>query len=175
LPFKSRALAYFHPISFTGITITITITHYNYSLHLQLQLLLGSFVIPSSYAYLLVCKPSIEEDHMIQWDLSKNVIWTRSFLIHLAPFLFHILDINANQDKLISIYKAKSKNTIILWSIIAYALFGVIYSLIYPDNEEIKELQGITTSQYLLSDKLISLLASIFAFLLLYMMILRKT
>ena len=88
---------------------------------------------------------------MIQWDLSKNVIWTRSFLIHLAPFLFHMLDINANQgniiviitvviiiiitiiiDKLISIYKAKSKNTIILWSIIAYALFGLIYSLIYP-------------------------------------------
>lgn len=151
LPLKSRALAYFHPVSFTG-----------------------SIVCPVSYAYLLVCKPSIEEDHMNQWDLTKNVIWTRSFLIHLAPFLFHILDINANQVTLINIYKMKSKNTIILWSLIAYGIFGLIYLLVYPDNEDIMGLQGITTRDYLWGDKAISLLASIFAFLLLYMMILRK-
>ena len=111
---------------------------------------------------------------MNQWDLTKNVIWTRSFLIHLAPFLFHILDINANQVTLINIYKMKSKNTIILWSLIAYGIFGLIYLLVYPDNEDIMGLQGITTRDYLWGDKVISLLASLFAFLLLYMMILRK-
>ena len=150
LPFRSRAVAYFHPISFTG-----------------------SYVVPMSYAYLLVCKPSIEEDHMNQWDLSKNAIWTRSFLIHLAPFLFHTLDINANQTTLINIYKAKSKNTIILWSLIAYGLFGLMYLLVYPSNEEIMGL-SISIRDYLWGDKLVSLFASIFAFLILYMMILRK-
>ena len=84
LPLKSRALAFFHPLSFCG-----------------------SIVIPSIYVYKLIKNPNYEVEHMNSWDLPWSSIVTRSLVFNLAPLVFHAIDITSNQDILISAYQLK--------------------------------------------------------------------
>jgi hypothetical protein len=100
LPLKSRALPFFHPVSF-----------------------IGALAIPMIYGYRLYCKPTYEIDYAEQSDLLWNTILFRSFLINFAPMIFHVLDITTNQDRIIIFYQAKSEKGQIIWSMLGFLLF----------------------------------------------------
>ena len=151
LPIRSHALAYFHPTS-----------------------LIGSCLIPVMYSYLLLHKPSLEIFHMQQWDTDQLTVFTRAFLIHLAPLLFHVLDIASNQVNLIQSYQNKPKKFIYIWSVVSFPLVGLVFELLYPETEETNKLLGVSREVFLMRNKVISLFVLMLTFLVLYLLILRR-
>lgn len=155
LPLKSRALVWFHPLSFVGAN-----------------------VIPVSYGHLLMWKPSLETDRVEAWELPLRVIIGRSVLIHLLPVIFHALDITVNQAHLVHSYQSKPYKAMLVWCALSYALLGLIFELVCPENIELEGI-GIEgdidkSREYWHGNKMISLIASIFAFFILYSLVLRR-
>jgi hypothetical protein len=151
LPLQSRALAFFHSSSFVSANVML-----------------------ASYLYLLMNKPSLEIDHMEQWDVSYQTIIARAFLIHASPLLFHSLDITFNQEFIVSSYQTKAKKMMFVWSFMSYGSLGVLFDLVNPENEETRSISGMEIKNFLFRSRIISLFVTIFAFSLLYSMILKK-
>jgi hypothetical protein len=101
LPLKSRALPYFHALSFVG-----------------------AYVIPALYGYLLINKPRIEVDHAELWELSPSTVLVRAVIVHFSPLLFHTLDMSAIQAHLISAYQTKPRKFIYMWSFLSFGILG---------------------------------------------------
>eukprot|EP01038_Epipyxis_sp_PR26KG_P008535 gene8535-11535_t len=152
LPLKSRALSLIHSISFIGANI-----------------------IPVLYAYLLFWNPILEISHMEEWDIAWNTVVTRSFFINIAPLIFHVLDITSNQDNLIFSYKTKPKKFIMIWSMIALPLMGIVYEFAFPESDEVSSLIGIKADDFFTINKLISMIVLGFAYTILYLLIFRKS
>jgi hypothetical protein len=150
LPLKSRALSYIHPLSFTG-----------------------SNVIPLSYIHLLFWKPNFEMDHMEQWDISFKAVVIRSILIHFLPVLFHALDITISQSFLIASYQSQPKKFTLPWSFFSFFLFSFTFDLIYVDSDEFEAFNGLSVLSFLWQNRFLTLIASVFSFIVLYMLILR--
>jgi hypothetical protein len=146
LPLKSRALAFLQSISFIGANVML-----------------------ASYVHLLLWKPNLESDRMELWDIPYSTVVVRAFLINVAPILFHALDITANQAHLVASYQTKPKKLMVAWSLFSFGSLSVIYEFSFPDSEEINSSSG-----FLMRSRLVSLCASLFAFLLLYMLVLRR-
>lgn len=152
LPLSSRALAYFQPASF-----------------------IGANVVPLSYLYLLFWKPNFEFDHVEQWDLPLSTVIIRCVFVYFAPLFFHALDITVNQAHLITSFQTKPKKFMLLWSFFAFGLLGLIFEFSCPESEELIALNGIPSKLFIWRSKVISTLASLFAYFLLYMLILRRS
>jgi hypothetical protein len=90
-----------------------------------------------------------------------------------VPLLFHSLDITFNQKYLISSYNTKPQKVIFIWSLTSYSIFGIIYDLIYPENED-NYIPGIERRDFLWRSRIITLFVTFFAFSLLYSMIITK-
>ena len=148
LPLKSRAIAYFHPTS-----------------------LIGAGVMPLMYAYLLFWNPGLELRNMEEWDLSLSTITARSFLIHVAPLLFHTLDITINQEYLISSYRSKPSRIIMAWSVVSFPLLGLLFELTYPETPETTNLVGITREEFLYRSKVLGFFGVAFSFCTLYLLV----
>jgi hypothetical protein len=151
LPLKSRALAYLHAISFTACGVMLPL-----------------------YCHLLMWKPSLETDRMELWDVSFSTIVTRSGLIYFAPVLFHALDVSFNQMTLIASYQMKPRKLMYGWSLASFAVFGLIYNMVYPESEETNNIPGIDSRDFLLRCRILSILSTGFTFTLLYSLILRR-
>lgn len=151
LPLKSRALAFFHASSFIAANVNI-----------------------ANYLFLLLHKPSLETDHMELWDISYSTIIVRSFLINAVPLLLHSLDITFNQKYLISSYQTKPKKVIFTWSLISYSIFGIIYDISYPENEEMNNIPGIERRDYLWRSRIMTVVVTFFAFSILYSTIIKR-
>ena len=80
----SRALAFLHPISFTG-----------------------AIVIPTLYMYTLIIYPNYEVEHMNAWEMSWKATICRALMFNLAPLVVHALDISTHQQNLIVSYQSK--------------------------------------------------------------------
>mmetsp|Transcript_10257 Transcript_10257/g.9927 ORF Transcript_10257/g.9927 Transcript_10257/m.9927 type:complete len:210 (-) Transcript_10257:188-817(-) len=150
LPLKSRALAFFHASSFIAANVNL-----------------------ANYLLLLLYKPSLELDHMELWEISYSTIIVRSFLINAVPLLFHSLDITFDQKYLILSYNTKPKKIICVWSLISYTIFGIIYDLFYPENEDYN-IPGMERRDFIWRSRIITLLVTFFAFTLLFSMIIEK-
>lgn len=151
LPLKSRALAFFHSSSFVAANVNL-----------------------ASYLFLLMNKPSLETDHMEQWDVTYQTVIVRAFLIHALPLLFHSLDITFNQSCIISSYQTKAKKLMYVWSFVSYGCLGVLFDLVYPGNEEMSNIPEMERKSFLFRSRAIFLLVNTFGISLLYSMILRK-
>ena len=147
-PLRSRALAFFHPLSFSA-----------------------AIVIPALYAYTLVCKPSYEIDHIDMWDLSWSTIVWRSFLIHISPLTFHAIDSLRNQNVLINAYQLKPRKFQTFLVYFGYCIFEVIYDFIITDTED---LPGISKRDFSRTTKFISITVSMFSAYLLHLLVLKK-
>ena len=79
-----RALAFLHPVSFTG-----------------------AIVIPALYIYTLIIYPSYEVERMNKWEMTWEATICRSCMFYLAPLVGHALDISAHQHNLIVSYQSK--------------------------------------------------------------------
>jgi hypothetical protein len=132
-------------------------------------------MIPVMYLYLLFWKPSLEVNHMDQWELPWTTVMTRSFLLHFAPLLFHALDITSNQATLIHSYKAKPKRIMYPWSLLSFTLIGFIFEFTVPQFDDTENLQGISIDDFMRENKLFALLALLFSFAILYFLILRRS
>jgi len=84
LPFRSRASAFSHSISF-----------------------IGAFSIPILYLYLLYYRPNMEEENMESWNITWDAALLRTFLIHFAPILCHAADLSRNRDLIVQQYRLK--------------------------------------------------------------------
>ena len=104
LPLKSRALAWFHPVTF-----------------------LASFVTPAQYAFLLFAKPRVEYDRMELLDISITKVLVRSFLMYLAPLCLHGLDIALNRENLLVSYSLKPRKLMLAWTVLGYAMLEVCF------------------------------------------------
>lgn len=111
---------------------------------------------------------------MDQWELQWHTVIVRAILVHVAPLVFHALDVASNQTKLVSSYHAITKKLIFTWTCISFSIFALLHDFTFPDDDEITNLQGISKVEFLLRNKFIFLIANIFAVLLLYFLILRK-
>lgn len=152
LPSKSRAVAYFHSLSFTG-----------------------SLLIPLMYLYLLHFNPALESDHMETWNISWDEAVIRSFAVHFAPLVFHTLDMIYNRHQLILQYRTKPMKFIYVWSMTSFLLLGFIYEFCFPYSEETDRLQGITRESFVLSNKLMAIPFLLIAYGVLYFIILRPS
>lgn len=151
LPLKSKALPYFHATSF-----------------------IGAGLVPVLYASLLLWKPSLEVIHMEQWELSWSTVVMRALLVHIAPLLFHTLDVTLNQVTLINSYKAKPWKLMYLWSFSSFAVVGIINEFTFPETEDFDGLQGIDINDLSKRNKVISLVVLVFSFSVLYLLVLRR-
>eukprot|EP01036_Dinobryon_divergens_P030015 gene30015-39201_t len=133
-------------------------------------------MIPVMYLFLLFWKPSLEMNHMDQWDMPWFTIVTRSFLMHFAPLLFHALDITSNQAHLIHSYKTKPKRVIYPWSLLSFLVVGLVFQFLYPDSDsgDMENLQGIEANDFLTRNKIVASLSLLFSFSILYFLILRR-
>jgi hypothetical protein len=109
LPNKSRALAWFHPVSYIAALVT-----------------------PVQYALLLYAKPRLENDRMEMWEVSLTTILVRAFVLFLAPLLFHALDLSSNHSSLTNSYSLKPTKPMYLWSLLSFPFFQGVFELFYP-------------------------------------------
>jgi hypothetical protein len=152
LPLQSRAIPYFHSISFVGAN-----------------------VMPVLYGFLILWRPRLEVDHMNDWELSWDTIIARAVLIHLAPIIFHSLDLATNQTILVLSYHAIAKKIIFTWTCFSFGIFAMLHSFTYPNGDEVTDLQGITKLDFIRSNTFLFLIANAFAVILLYFLIFRKS
>lgn len=151
LPLRSRALSFFHPISFVGAIVT-----------------------PICYLTLIYYKESIFREQMEQWDITWAGIIIRSITIYLLPLIFHCVDILSNQSQLILSYQTKPRKFQYFWSLTSFFLFGMIHEFFFSDTREEGgiESNGILSFPYV--KKCITIILSIFANLILYLIIYKK-
>jgi hypothetical protein len=149
LPLRSRALAYFQATSFVGANVML-----------------------ASYSNLLLCKPTLESDHMEQWDMQYSTMVVRAFLINVAPLMFHALDVTANQATLIASYQNKPRALITSWAFFSFGVLSVIYEFSFPDSEEVMSVSP--EGGHLMRSRIITFAVTIFAFMLLYMLVIRR-
>jgi hypothetical protein len=152
LPLQSRAIPYFHSLSFVGAN-----------------------VIPVLYLFLILCKPKLEVEHMDMWELQWHTVITRAILIHLAPLIFHALDLASNQTKLVSSYHGITKKLIYTWTCIAFGIFAILHDFTFPNGDEVPDLQGISKLEFMRSNKFVFFTANSFAVVLLHFLIFRKS
>lgn len=129
-------------------------------------------------------KPSLEVNHVDEWELSWQMIFTRALLIYLSPLFFHVLDLAVNQSVLILSYKDLSNKIILLWSSLSFGLFYLIYFLVIgastptediPTNDIIDT--GILDNKrqdFIYNNIFIFILSNCFAVIILYLLIFRK-
>jgi len=151
LPLKSRALAFFHPASF-----------------------LGASVVPACYIFLNICKPSLEKDHMETWELSWLAVLLRSMILHFGPTLFHLIDIIANQEHLISSYQTKPKKFQSAWSFLSFYMFYFVYYVMTPSISDEDEFQTLTKIEFTRAKIVIILIVSFLTYCILHWSIIRK-
>lgn len=151
LPMKSRAFAYVHACSFIAAGVGIAL-----------------------YCHLFMWKPSIETDRMELWDVTFNTIVTRAVLIHFAPIVFHALDVSFNQHQIITSYQTKPRKVMHIWAFTSFGMLGIIYNFIYPESEETSNIPGIDSRDFLLRSRVVSLIATILSFSILWSLVLRR-
>lgn len=125
---------------------------------------------------------------MERWDIQWSTIMTRSFLIHILPLLLHALDVAINQMKLIHLYQSVKPRIIFLWALFSYSIVGLLHDLNFP-NEYDEVFENMDSSSSVIPDKrdiltnkvnfvrtnrLIFVVANIFAYILLKFLILNK-
>eukprot|EP01041_Mallomonas_annulata_P010248 gene10248-21379_t len=150
LPLKSRAIAFFHPISFSG-----------------------ALAIPICYYHLLLCKPNVEKDHMDIWEISWTSIVIRSAFIYGTPLICHIIDMITNQTHLITSYQTKPKKFQYAMALLSLVMFDLIHGLLYPNIDD-QQLQGVTALVFSRQRRFIVIFSSLLSFFILYVIILRK-
>lgn len=152
LPHKSRALAWFHPLSYIAAIVT-----------------------PVQYGMLLFLKPRLEYDRMELWEIQLTTILVRSFLLYLAPMVFHALDLGCNQNSLAKSYSMKPQKLMFVWSAFAYPFFGLIFDFTFPSDEQPTDAMALeyVGSEYVSLMKYTSLGMTLFAWVLLYLQVLR--
>ena len=144
LPMRSRAISYFHPMSF-----------------------ITSIVIITNYITLLIYFPDYEMKYLESYDLNKSTLFLRNFCIYVSPCVLHLIDITWNQELLILSYEFKPWKIYILWSIICYPLFGTVFEFTFPESENTE--YDISEHSHW-----VSFIATAFALLMLYFLIFRK-
>ena len=111
LPMKSKALAFFHPLSFCA-----------------------AIAIPTMYMFTLIRNPKYEVDRIDSWEMSWNSLVCRSLLYNIAPLVFHSLDISSYQSNLIISYGSKPQKVQTLWASSGFFLFQLLHEMVYPRN-----------------------------------------
>lgn len=151
LPIQNRfAVIVFHPLSF-----------------------IGSIVIIILYSYTLFCNPNLEIDNMDQWDTVWTTVMIRSFLFHVSPLLFHLLDISFNRDNLIRSYAKIPRRVLIVWCIISFNIVGFCFDIAFPDVDEMIKIPGINTTEFLKVSTLLYCGALMLSWSILYFKIIR--
>lgn len=151
LPLRSKALAYFHGVSF-----------------------IASILSPCLYVYLLYFHPGLELEHMKSWNLPSYTIYLRTGAIYFAPALYHFMENVLYNQHIIASYRNKSITVIGAWTIAFLFTLSFIYELTFPDTEETESLQGISKEDYFRFQKLIFFSILVLAFALYYQFILRE-
>jgi len=147
LPLKSRALAFLHPISFSG-----------------------AIVIPTLYMYTLIIYPNYEVEHMNAWEMSWKATICRSLMVNLAPLVVHALDISTHQQNLIVSYQSKPEKAQTTWSFVSFFLLELVHEVAYPvTNDKF----GGSAKSFSGMMKLICIITSCFSFLVLYQTIIK--
>lgn len=136
LPIDSRALAVFHSPSFVG-----------------------SSTLFSMYLYNLYIDPSHETRHVEQWELPWSAVVMRAFLFHIAPLIFHILDMVDNQLELSRAYNVFSVKAVIIWSVVSITGVGCIFGMTFPEADEMIQVPDITTNEFLRGKSLVYFLS----------------
>ena len=113
LPQRSRALIWFHPLSY-----------------------IAAVAAPVRYLFLLFSKPGLERDRAELLELPLPSVLARALVLHLAPLLLHALDIGTSQHSLLTGYASKPKKLILAWSLLSYPLFGWAFELVFPPGED---------------------------------------
>lgn len=150
LPVKSRALAYFHGISFVA-----------------------SLTTPCTYLYLLHFRPSLEEEHMHAWQLPSTMIYLRTAAVYIAPLCYHLVEQSLYPEALLASYRYKSLSIIGLWTVACLSTLSFVYEFTFPDSDETESLQGINKDDYFRWQKVIFFGIVLLAFALYTQFILR--
>lgn len=152
LPLKSRALAWFHPVTFVA-----------------------SFVTPAQYGLLLFAKPRLEYDRMEIFEISITTVLVRSFLIYLAPLCFHALDIAINRDNLAVSYSLKPRKLMLVWACIGYGMLELAFFFLGPVGDPASVAIGMDSlpSELALPGRCVTAFVSVFAALLLYLSLIK--
>jgi len=151
LPGKSRALAYSHACSFVGAGVGVAL-----------------------YCHLFMWKPTIETDRMELWDVSFSTVVVRAALVHFAPVVFHALDVSFNQQHLIAAYQAKPRKLMYLWAFMSFGALGLVYNVVFPENEESTNIPGIDSRDFLYRSRVVTLLSTLVSFGILWSLVLRR-
>ena len=106
LPFRSRALAFFHTTAF-----------------------LCAVCVPFSYLYMLLRDPHIELRRSEQWDLSYSTVIARTVFMHFGPLLLHAIDVTMHQSQIVASYQSKSRRLMVLWAFVSYAALSLVFEL----------------------------------------------
>jgi len=150
LPFKSRATAFFHSISF-----------------------IGAFSIPVLYLYLLYYRPNMEEENMESWNITWDAALLRTFLIHFAPLICHTADLTSNRDSIIQQYRLKPRRLMYVFPAVSFLFLTFIHEFSFPEPDEATSMDGISREKYLQSNNVISLLSLACAYAVLHQLILK--
>eukprot|EP01039_Chlorochromonas_danica_P005120 gene5120-5626_t len=145
LPLHSRAIPYFHSITF-----------------------IAAFIIPASYLFLLLWKPSLEQQHMEMWSLHWTDVLIRSFLVHFLPLIFHLLEVGFHNDELVRAYRPRAKQVMIVWPLLAVPVLSIICEFTFPTTEDTEDLPESYQEEFWRENKLVSLCALAVAYALLW-------
>lgn len=160
LPLRSRALVWFHPLSY-----------------------IVAVAEPVRYLILLYTKPGLERDRMELWELSLASVVARALVLHLAPLLFHSLHValaavgtGSSTHSLVAGYSSKPRKLILGWSLLCFPLFGWIFDLACPSADAASDTLALErlAPDYEGVARLASGAAAAFAWFLLYFLILRR-
>ena len=111
---------------------------------------------------------------MEQWDLSWKAVIARALLINIVRLMFHVLDIAANQAQIVTVYRPKPKKLGLIWSFCSFPLLGLVFELLFPESEELNDLQGIDRESFMKQNHFVCFIALLFSFFVLYLLILRR-
>lgn len=152
LPLKSRALSFFHPISF-----------------------FGAFCKAIELWIHLLYKLNYIQSQVEVFEISLGAVIIRTGLIYLVPLSCHLIDVTNNSAYIILSYQTKPKKFQYIWSSLSFLAFGFIFDFFYPSNtSDDQDVQGITPLTFSRLKKLTSFIGSVFAFLVLFVLILKK-
>ncbi len=151
LPLKSKAMAYFHGVSF-----------------------IASIVTPCMYVYLLYFHSSIEQEHMEEWNLPPTTIYLRTAAIYVAPIVYHTIEISTCSPIIVASYRNKNLSLVALWTFAFLATLSVVYEFTFPESDDTDSLHLVEKDYYFRFQKVIFFGILLFSFAIYCKFVLQK-
>ncbi|RYY87390.1 hypothetical protein EON63_04070 [archaeon] len=123
---------------------------------------------------MLIRHPSLEAEHMEMWSVEWSSVVVRSFFVHIAPLLFHIIDLYLHINNIRHSYQTRPQKIILAWPILSFVSLSILYDFTCPENEDTEVMERTTIEEFSRMNKLITLLTIALSYCALYAFVLSK-